>query len=310
VTVYVLTHSGDYDVPDRVLAAAAALGRAAVRIDTDLFPRSATGALSFGGAALDAFLPGAKAVWCRRVWTAQKPPAVEGAHQQACQRQARAFFAGALATLALRGVRVLNDPSAELRAEHKPLQLQAARELGFLVPPTWIGNDPESATTFLKDARAAGVPVVIKLLSPLSVSMDGSGAFLHTTTLPKDAIEHVCELVHAPVILQHRLPKTHDLRVIVVGDTVLCGALFDKSDDWRLHGRGRWLQAELAPLTARRCVGLCRVLGLDVAAIDLVRTDDGGEHFLEVNPAGEWGFLARDCGLPIAEALAARLVHG
>jgi hypothetical protein len=33
-------------------------------------------------------------------------------------------------------------------------------------------------------------------------------------------------------------------------------------------------------------------------------------HFLEVNPAGEWGWLERDLDLPIADAIARALVDG
>ena len=51
-----------------------------------------------------------------------------------------------------------------------------------------------------------------------------------------------------------------------------------------------------------------RALGLVFGAVDLIRTPDGEHVFLEVNPAGEWGMLERDLGLPIADALAEALL--
>ena len=38
--------------------------------------------------------------------------------------------------------------------------------------------------------------------------------------------------------------------------------------------------------------------------------DDDEPVFLEVNPAGEWGWLERDLGYPIGDALAEALVAG
>ena len=50
-------------------------------------------------------------------------------------------------------------------------------------------------------------------------------------------------------------------------------------------------------------------LGLVFGVVDLICTP-GGEHvFLEVNPAGEWGMLQRDLGLPISEAIADALLE-
>jgi hypothetical protein len=52
---------------------------------------------------------------------------------------------------------------------------------------------------------------------------------------------------------------------------------------------------------------MLRVLGLSYAAFDLRRTPQGEHRFLEVNPGGQWLFVERRSGLPIAEALAGLL---
>lgn len=52
---------------------------------------------------------------------------------------------------------------------------------------------------------------------------------------------------------------------------------------------------------------LMKQLGLVYGAIDLRRRPYGGHVFLEVNPAGQWLFLERAKGQPIAEALAQRM---
>ena len=50
-------------------------------------------------------------------------------------------------------------------------------------------------------------------------------------------------------------------------------------------------------------------LDLKFGAVDFRVTPEGEHVFLEVNPAGEWGMLERDAGLPIAAALADALLE-
>ena len=50
-------------------------------------------------------------------------------------------------------------------------------------------------------------------------------------------------------------------------------------------------------------------LGLVYGALDFIVDPDGCHIFLEINQAGEWGWLQRDLGLPIAEAIATALLY-
>jgi glutathione synthase/RimK-type ligase-like ATP-grasp enzyme len=66
---------------------------------------------------------------------------------------------------------------------------------------------------------------------------------------------------------------------------------------------------ELPPELSSRCAELVASLGLEFGAIDLLLEPDGRYWFCEINPNGEWGWL-QNSGLPIAEALASRLLDG
>ncbi|MEV6984182.1 MvdC/MvdD family ATP grasp protein [Sphaerisporangium sp. NPDC051017] len=59
--------------------------------------------------------------------------------------QARFGLGGTLASLPCRYV---NHPWKILAAEHKPLQLTTARQVGFRLPPTLITNRPSDARAF------------------------------------------------------------------------------------------------------------------------------------------------------------------
>jgi glutathione synthase/RimK-type ligase-like ATP-grasp enzyme len=306
--IVVLTIADDVYVPDLVVAAVAARGHDVVRVDSDDFPGGHRvtvdegGAWSFvdrGGAVVDASV-----VWSRRRWPGTRS-VVDERYAAGAAAQARALFH---AWLRDRGDEVVNAVDAEDRAEDKVLQLRLARELGFSVPETLISNDPDRVRGFVDDVRADGGAVVTKLLVPLLSSMQGSAGFFFTAEVDDAALADIDAVVHAPQIFQRRVDKQLELRVQVVGDRVFCGALAASAVDWRLQQRGTWTQHALPPSTSERCLQLCRDLGLVTGAIDLVVDQAGAERFLEINPAGEWGFLQRDTDEDIAGAIADVLV--
>ncbi len=120
----------------------------------------------------------------------------------------------------------------------------------------------------------------------------------------------------APAIYQPLLDKDADLRVTVVG-----GEVFACRIDSQRHEDGRvdWRRAgsalvsvevfDLDDAIAQRCRALTRKLRLEVAGIDLVLTQ-GEIIFLEINAAGQWAWIEEATRLPIAAAIANRLVSG
>jgi hypothetical protein len=51
-------------------------------------------------------------------------------------------------------------------------------------------------------------------------------------------------------------------------------------------------------------------LGLVSGSFDLALGRDGEVYWLELNPNGQWGWLAHETGLPMAEAFADLLTRG
>ena len=66
---------------------------------------------------------------------------------------------------------------------------------------------------------------------------------------------------------------------------------------------------EISSETEQLLLRLMQKLGLIYGAIDLRRTPDGREVFLEVNPAGEWLFVEERTGQPITNAMAELLIQ-
>jgi glutathione synthase/RimK-type ligase-like ATP-grasp enzyme len=70
----------------------------------------------------------------------------------------------------------------------------------------------------------------------------------------------------------------------------------------------RWTEDSLPAAVEQATRRLMQRLGLYFGAADFLVDADDRHIFLELNPAGEWGWLQRDLGFPIAEAIAETLL--
>ncbi len=303
MTVLLLTCRDDFYVPELVADAVRALGHPVLRVDSDLFPGSHTLSIEHnqwhlraGGVAVD----DVTAVWCRRRWPGLGLR-VDEQWRWGCAAQGRSLMGAWLRDL---GHRVVNAVDAEDAAEDKVLQLRLAGELGFFIPKTLVSNDAERVRAFFHGVHGAGGQVVTKLLAPLVASMKGDAGFFYTAKVVDDDLRFVDDVIHAPQIFQQAIDKELELRVQVIGDDVFVGALAATAQDWRLQKAGAWRPYTLSLETSARCLALVKKLGLVTGAVDLLVDVDGAEWFLEINPAGEWGFLQHELGLPIAQSLA------
>lgn len=318
-TVLLVSHSGDFYTIDRVAEALRERGAAPVRVDSDLFPSELSLELRFGTDAAPEVRLGrgelrvdagqVRGVWLRRLWTPRIDPAVEPAHAQACVREAIAARRAWLTGLAAHPVTWVNPYDAERAAEDKGLQLARAQALGLETPPTLVTNDPQAARAF----AAAHPAVIAKMLTPYSTSMRGDTPFVYTSLLRPGDLEALGGLRHCPMVFQARVPAERELRVVVVGERVFAGALDARGlVDWRRSDPSSgiaWQQGHVPEDICDRLRALVRGLGLVYGAVDMIRAPGGRHVFLEVNPAGEWGMLERDLGLPIGAAIADALLE-
>jgi hypothetical protein len=321
--VLLLTHSRDYYTIDRVEEGLDRRGFRHLRVDTDTFPSAlrlsvrTRGAalhpvLDFGAFALE--LEDVPAIWARRLWPGAMPATMEPRLAAHCRQAARTALFDTL--LGLARPRWVNPLGPLMRAESKLLQLELASRLGLRVPDTLVTNDPREVRTFF---HAHGGRVITKLLDPLSQTMEGGDDFVYTSVVEAADLEAIDSVQWAPQIFQPLLTKARELRVIIAGQRCYTGALDVRGCaraelDWRraLSTDGlSWTRDALPPATEAKARALLAELGLVYGALDFIVTPDGDEPvFLEVNPAGEWGWLERDLGYPIGDSLAEALVAG
>ncbi|MHB0979669.1 MAG: RimK-like protein [Thermoleophilia bacterium] len=227
-------------------------------------------------------------------------------NRTAQERFARIQWATLLQNLSVfDGARWYNNPSATYRAEHKAIQLREAFRLGMHVPPTFVTNEPLSAST-----RLPGDKYAVKGLDTVMVREGGDEIFGFTTFADASDMKDSAWAL-APAIVQWAIPDKVDVRVTVIEQrTFAAEVLVDGAgvpDDWRLHkDRTHFVAHELPDEVSAKCVELVGALGLRFGAIDLA-ISGGVYFFLEINPTGEWAWLVDAAGLPMDEAIADEL---
>ena len=311
--VLLVTHSADHFTVDRVHAGVARRGGTPIRLDTDRFPADCQltiridGGVALRGRAADSELPLAAiaAVWMRRVFAPPRPPGLDELEAAQCARETRATLDAVFAAL---DHAAWLDPRARVRdAENKLVQLRAAARAGLRVPRTVIGNDPDEVRALWQACRGA---VVAKMLTAVTRSMEAPRAAVYTRSLTEADLDELDGLALAPMVFQERVDKRRELRVVYVAGRCFTASLPATGDDWRrtpAGGASPWQIDALPDDVAGRFAAVMSELGLGFGAADFVEDHDGGYHFLEVNPVGEWGMLERDLELPIADAIAEEL---
>jgi glutathione synthase/RimK-type ligase-like ATP-grasp enzyme len=315
-----LTHREDVFTIDRVQAAMTRLGWDAVRIDTNTFPTLTSLAVERTKSHLDAVLEletrslrlsEVRAVWLRRLWSPSLPEAMAPEDREACADASRTALVDTLEHLTP-NARWVNPLAASSRAESKVLQLREAHALGLDIPDTTLTNSP----AWVERLRRRHPALVTKLLVPLSYAMQAE-RFVYTSKL--EAADHAAigRLKYAPQLFQPLVEKAAELRVIIVGRETFVGAIDAASSrrgqvDWRrLDGSERvpWSRSTLPSTVERQARSLLHRLGLVSGALDFIVTPNKRHVFLEVNPAGEWGWLERDLGFDISGAFARTLTQ-
>jgi len=205
----------------------------------------------------------------------------------------------------------VNPPAVNQQMESKIHQLRLADGVGFRIPETVVTN---SETEVFEMFDRQDGSVVSKALSSPLIAGDEQDEFVFSVYLEEPPSEGDESLQVCPSIFQEPLlPKT-DYRVTVVGDTVLPVRIEGKEGkevpvDWRTEKEDvRFVQTNLPEQVEDLCREYVDKAGLIFGAIDLVEVD-GEFVFLEINPNGEWGWLQKPWGVPIAENLTELLIR-
>ncbi|HVG33984.1 MAG TPA: hypothetical protein VM911_12925 [Pyrinomonadaceae bacterium] len=321
MSILIITRSDDNESVRMVMQAIERKGVEAIRFDTDRYPTEVLLSASYErdderltltNDAGEFNLREVTAIWHRRLnLGAQLPLTLDKQLRDASLAETRAAAHAMLASLkAFRMDAVENIR----RAENKQLQLQVARSLGLEIPRTLTTNDPAAVHAF---ARSCQSGIVTKMLSSFAVYEEGRELVVFTNPVKPEDLTDLSGLRLCPVTFQEMIPKALELRATVVGRRIMSASINSQASeraahDWRRDGLRMiqdWQPYELPREVQEKILRLMDYFVLNYGAIDIIVTPDGRHVFLEINPAGEFYWLERYCGLPIADAIADLLLQ-
>lgn len=315
-TVLVITDASDAHA-DAVIVELKALGAEVFRFHPSDYPREIELSMELKGGVLHGSIQTAhrrldlnnvSAAWYRRPGDPQPDPTLDRGAVEYTQLQARRSLWGLYSCL---DVHWVCNPLRLRVAEIKPLQLIVAAQVGLDTPATLISNSPSSIGTFLDDLDGE---CAVKPLEVVGVSTAEGYRFPLTARLPPG--QSLASARVAPTIYQPFIPKKTEVRIVVVGEEIVCADIERADDersrsDWRA-GNARFRAGRDIPRkVATGLLELLRRFDVNFASIDMIVTPDDRYVFLELNPNGQWLWLQHELGIPLSRRIADLLLrHG
>ena len=215
------------------------------------------------------------------------------------------------------GVFCVNPATSVAMWEDKVTQLVVADQVGLATPATRYLCDLSAAADF---ADAHGGRIVYKPFTPYSGPPRVAGQIteLYSQVVSAGALRAQAgdHLVATPGIFQPYVDKAFELRVVYVGGTIFACRIESQQSkvadkDWRRYDLENTphLVHELDPTVEAKIGELMRRMNLSFGSLDFIVTPEGEHVFLEVNPVGQFGWIAQQTGLPIYERLAELLIE-
>lgn len=205
--------------------------------------------------------------------------------------------------LALQHVPVLNGADALAQARNKMRSLQLLSAHGVGIPVTVMAREPGELRQMVE--LVGGPPVLVKLIH----GHERRGVMVCETLQSLSAtLDAVLGLGHHVIVQQYVKRARQDLRVLVVGGRALV-AVHRRARAGRLFQTvnlgARYARAPLTPALVHAAETSAALLGLEVAAVDLLEID-GAPRVFEVNGSPNLWALEQATGMDLAGAIIAR----
>ena len=179
------------------------------------------------------------------------------------------------------GVYSLNESVAITRSRDKIRSLQLLARRGIGLPVTGFAHSPDDTDDLLK--LVGGAPVILKLLE----GTQGKGVVLAENKKAAESVIDAFRGLRANFLLQEFIAEAGgaDMRAFVIGDRVVAAMKRQAPEgEFRsnLHRGGSAELVRLTPEERLTAVRSAKIMGLNVAGVDIVRSNHG-PVVLEVN---------------------------
>jgi ribosomal protein S6--L-glutamate ligase len=181
----------------------------------------------------------------------------------------------------LMGAFCVNNSSSISRSRDKLRSLQILSQNKINIPTTGFAHSPQNTKEIIQ--MVGGAPLVIKLLE----GTQGMGVVLTETMKASESVINAFKLLKAHILVQEFIKEAsgHDIRCFVIGDKVV-GSMerIAAEGEFRsnIHLGATGHKIIITPTERKMAVKATKVMGLQVAGVDIMRSKSGPK-VLEVN---------------------------
>jgi ribosomal protein S6--L-glutamate ligase len=191
------------------------------------------------------------------------------------------YGASVLRQFEMMGVYPLNESVAITRSRDKLRSLQLLSRKGIGLPLTGFANKPDDIKDVIK--MVGGAPLVVKLLE----GTQGIGVVLAETQKAAESVIEGFMGVKANILVQEYIKEAGgaDIRCLVVGGKVVASMKRQAAaGEFRsnLHRGGSATLIRITPEERSTAVRAAKIMGLNLAGVDLLRSNHG-PVVMEVN---------------------------
>ena len=199
------------------------------------------------------------------------------------------------------GVWSVNESVAIGRSRDKLRSMQIFAKHGLGLPVTAFAHDPKQTEEVMK--IVGGAPVVIKLTE----GTQGIGVVLGETDKSAKSVIEAFRGVNVNILVQEFIKEagSSDLRIFVGGGKVVASMMRTGApDDFRsnLHRGGSAKSIKITPEERSTAVRAAKVMGLNVAGVDLLRANHG-PVIMEVNSSPGLEGIENSTGINVADRI-------
>ncbi|MDT8386311.1 MAG: 30S ribosomal protein S6--L-glutamate ligase [Thiogranum sp.] len=199
------------------------------------------------------------------------------------------------------GVFSVNESVAISRARDKLRSLQLLARRGIGLPVTGYAHSPDDVQDLIE--MVGGAPLVIKLLE----GTQGIGVVLAETRKAAESVIEAFMGLKANILVQEFIKEARgmDIRCFVVGGKVIAAMKRQAQEgEFRsnLHRGGTAAQIKITPEERSTAVRAAQVMGLNVAGVDILRSNHG-PVVMEVNSSPGLEGIEAATGKDVAGAI-------
>ncbi len=211
------------------------------------------------------------------------------------------FGTAVLRQLELLGFFPLNNSMSILRSRDKLRSLQILAKNGLPMPITGFAHSPQDTDDVIKSV--GGAPIVIKLIE----GMRGHGVVLADTHTAAKSVVNAFKELNADILVQEFIKESSgsDIRCVVLGNKVIAAmerTAVEGEFRANVHLGGQTKQIKITAEERAIAVRAAKVLGLDLAGVDMLRSKRG-PLILEVNSSLGLKGIEAATGIDLADMI-------